>query len=1765
MPLSDRLNYQVGDQVRDRTSGQQGRVARLESLPGDFVLLTVVLTGGPLALHRVQEKLKRGQVSGGRFEKAVPEPFASTPSPAILRAEGGVTSAQAEFQAREQPNRRPTWGSAPPGFFRDPDTGRLLALATKHPVAPDIRYGWELVGKQWQDLVSKSGLPPAVAAKYAPQPLIPGGMRNFAPTVHPSDYGRGIVSRLDTIRELRQRARASTRDLDELLKYLEQPGRRLDNGSWTGSYFSDTRSGAAGKREALRRLLEATPTTTEVRVQFGGSSARNYLELLGELEAQSTTATLAGQAGLFRDLAKRLTSSFRSTSPAFQRAQRKLQLLGRRENYYRSVLPLTQDAVGGGRYEFTADSVESAFLPYRDYGLESGAAGAEEFLGTPRVGIDVELLHQHRARAGARAARFRDVTAGSDPYFVFRGDKQRYASLGKVVMRGGLPYRIADLAEDVGFNVRLEPLGSPTALFSPFPLDSPAWLDELVARANQLDPLLPEVPAVRAPATSIRLRGLLPGGIPGIRDAPVAFLTQFLAGEVSVKEWANDPAFLKGMGFQSSPGLIDKAVNQQAAAASRGFHELLGLNWKELERLNPQHDAQDVRGIITQLIQEELSDPEKALSTYHSRSFPDLRKRVAKAVRARLPEKLREGRLVPVEERLGGSSRNRPDGTSRFLEDEAHRSVRYGETVYFQQGGGKLPARNRASAVDLGTEVRLVDKAPVVGVAASTLPPDVQAQLLAADRQRGAFQIPKGQELKYSRALDQLLATVERYGPEVLEPELQHQVVQVGERWALKLRDQEQGGRDLRYFAGGKVQAANDPNLVFSLGRDVLDLPAKQARLTEHVLKQARREGGAILKAHRDAALAGTASPNTRTGIFQSQSGVTFGFHSKMGIQAEDVFARTQALLDADSYIGLDIETSRDEVREIQNLRLSLRRRHGDKFRVDESRDYTTLEFLRKKGARRLGTSQLSDEQMILDRAAQFLSSRKDEIVAGHNLSFDVTALIERAQHHGMQKEQAIFERVAQQQLADTMLLARAAFPHTPALGLESLAQNELGLRGPGGTPFVEEHIAAPDEHLANQLFEQTRKSELTRKNLAGIRELELQPGELVWKRPGRNLQDPLAGRAFRVEGILNPEQAKAAARAYQQAQGLSADAGDYFGMVLRPLSFTGGLEDASRIEAFATPHGFAQGLLGQYDRGLTETAARDQMERRAADLARRRIRRVLRASHANRGQEHSFLNVLKEAGRQRLVDKVESGMSPELALRSVQEGLGDDWLDRKLSHGLQSYADQFLGDSRIHRQLQLERPFFQGEFAQHQPVVEHLTEFVRQTGASADPLAGRVWADYIEKTRQLGDFAHLSNVEIAQAERQLSFRLPEIGRVALELGSPERLQTSVENVAAKLYRHLPAAELEAIAGKDELAYLRQLMQQRGTERVPFEESTGQRLLQSLWAQKIQPQLAETGFFRVEGTPAGRYRLQSQGLGDALRELMTPEAQAAAQAFAPRIPDELQPRTLEAETLHQLQQEYLEEHPADLAARLRKLALTLEPEHGQPGWVGQTIPQLAQGMARAAPEQQSEFLTDLRKATRRMSGWERVLAEEALAGESQEWAKTVFRAESEGRKLVTGRAVISPASERAFRPGKVSTTFMELAERLAANRNVGKSAAYAAGSAAGAALLFGIFHRPPAPPTPEAEGFESSETQRERRRTKTVREQAVPLKASITVQGEDPNGIGDEELTQSVHAALGRLMGKELGHHVSGNDRRVQMNRQYLDQVAGELMTHASR
>lgn len=800
----------------------------------------------------------------------------------------------------------------------------------------------------------------------------------------------------------------------------------------------------------------------------------------------------------------------------------------------------------------------------------------------------------------------------------------------------------------------------------------------------------------------------------------------------------------------------------------------------------------------------------------------------------------------------------------------------------------------------------------------------------------------------------------------------------------------------------------------------------------------------------------------------------------------------------------------------------------------------------------------VASEQHMVRQAVAWLQTNTEAVV-GHNISFDIGELLLAAERNGMAAEAEILRGIAGGRLVDTLLASQVVMPNAASLSLEEISRNFLGkVADARGNLFREAHVASADAALAAELM-----GRLAREH-GGAIGTALGTASQVGVTPGSILWDAIKGRAYEFGGTINPNTAREIFQ--QQTGGLLSIGG---GMSVRPIDFLTGQAATNPEVLFAhTPHGFAREFLTRYQVVSPDDAIR-LMEEKATDLARRRVRRI------TSGEGDAFRNLLLERERFQLAQARAAGEETytraldDLARR--QAGAQTDFEARMLGN-VRNYANENFTDTRLVRQLTLQEEFWGKEMAQHQAVVQHITDWLRQEGGQSRSMtqANQVWSAYMQRVQNIAPWSRLGDAIIAPEQRKLAFNIGALGQNprAIRLTDPLTIGRDIDALTASVLSKLPEGELKEALGGVEANTLKALLSNRGKI---LGTEFGEAARSFVWERHLQPALAGGSTVTMEGMRRGSFQLQATGREAAIQELFS-RGTEFAQSAANNVPNELAARSVAADALAAIQGEFLGTSVHGMAASLSTPSalgdVILRSRHGTPfDFQGRSLKDLL-GAAMTQGEEEAfgvfdrrrrSILDTVKRAARKFTGEEINAAQKAIKSVNPDLMGTIFP-----WTVSTPEAVIGNAT--GFTPGKVTSMGLEAAgwaeqkaEQFASwsEANPASFGRAKAGLAVGAVALatvagISILRRQAPPPSRPHSDPERETELNTSEQTHRVR---------VRIEGVDPSGVDHDQLTQSVQGVVGNFMGSDVNHSPTVMDQRTKVDRSALDRIASKLLS----
>lgn len=813
--------------------------------------------------------------------------------------------------------------------------------------------------------------------------------------------------------------------------------------------------------------------------------------------------------------------------------------------------------------------------------------------------------------------------------------------------------------------------------------------------------------------------------------------------------------------------------------------------------------------------------------------------------------------------------------------------------------------------------------------------------------------------------------------------------------------------------------------------------------------------------------------------------------------------------------------------------------------------------------------SVVKSEREILRQAARYLEEHPEKIV-GHNISFDIGTLIERAGVQGMEHELEIFEN-AQSRLVDTMLLSQAADPTAASHALEWLSQRHLGIRK------SQAHLAGPDQRQAAALFAKLAENPEAIKRLSSMERQTLTRKQYLWDRENQF--------GFRVDGFLDPDATRERIR-----RATGADVQTRWGLLLNPVRFTDhGVSTQEVLEGTQTAHGFASQFTAKYEL-LSHGELQQRMRVAAEDLAGRRARRVLAG-------EGSFGELLREQERLTwLQGNNRHGATADLVHRwgaatspAAKERLGRVHRWSGLLDGYNSLGEENAQANRLVAQMAHVDQFMKSEIEQHAPIVSWLADFVNAAEAGgiaqAERQASSVWNEYIARTRGIGEFGARA-ITIPEGRQRLGLELPVLGKtMSVRTAAPEMARRDMDRLTFHVARKLDqGGQLDDLFKSFAPGEVTEFKARLRADRMLLDNDLGQKVRQHIFERHLQPAMA-AGFTQPD-LAGDRFQVHATTPDHAIDQILEQGAEVV-QRRVEAARDYLAGRHLEPTALAALQEEMKGKSVAqtvdDLDAIRRqeqgKLPdLFLSARHGVPHeWAGREVSDVLLEGKRLKGEPMAGFQQSMALLRQGMKGLERSLLDQKLT----QAGFNAFSIAGKGPNLWEGAVPdafrFAPTlgnAGRAFRPGGAVTAGLDLVDDMANQVGRIKGARNAGLALMGGAFLMAAVSRPKGPPphgpTGKDAGLASTPGEvaerRERlgkRRQQELRSEPLTQQLRVRISGDDPVGVNHTELVQSVHQALGTYVQQEVSHAPEVRDSRAPINQDYMDRLGAHLLKRA--
>lgn len=958
-------------------------------------------------------------------------------------------------------------------------------------------------------------------------------------------------------------------------------------------------------------------------------------------------------------------------------------------------------------------------------------------------------------------------------------------------------------------------------------------------------------------------------------------------------------------------------------------------------------------------------------------------------------------------------------------------------------------------------------------------------------------------------------------------------------------------------FFGGAAQP-------FELGLEELNEAISTGKLKPSVRKISVTNKTAVSLAKKEAVLREfIGAPPSTLPVFKHGSNVV-GFLENDLVNAQSVIENTKAAAAGRrALLFIDIETNR-EVNQITNFALRrLEKIDGVWTEVGEAAQIATPALWKMHGvggsaASRIATREgatsligevLKTEADLVERAAQLIAQHPDAIIAGHNIAFDVTKL---AKAQGISQSAAdILTGVARNRVMDTIFLAQFTHPNQPSLGLKELGKSLVG-------DFSEQaHLALPDVIRNIEVFKElAKRSDHALAGLNALQQVGLSPDAVLWT-------EQRGGRAYKLGGILDTEAASDVFYKKAVAAGLpykERELGVGFGVALQPLDFrTKLLTGPFELNFAQTPHGWAKAFTGQFEI-LDPTTAAARMEAKAEDLARRRIRRIT-------ADESSFTNLLADRERALLGSAVAQG--PE-ALTAAQNdiltrlGATTSPFEKGLLRQTFHYSQSYLQDSRIQRQLELEGGFLGEVATAHKPVVDWLEGALKAAPAGSltttKESVNRIWNEYMGAIHGASPFPEIPVV----ARPTVSLKVGALGEnpVALWTNSAESLRSSLQRHTLRVAQNLQGTEelnnLLAGASKAEARKARLLIRHG---RDFLDSELGADIERHIFEHHLGPALEE-GLVQLSNETKTPLKVKAKSIDEAVSAILS-RTDEVVRGNKETAYDYLAGRSLSDDVLASIQKKIgvggdivaAAEHissPENL-----KIGLHLNaPRH----WTGKLFTDIFETAINATAEEQGEFAGRMRGIYKKLAAADQEVVANLIKSKTPQLLDEITGVRKSPEIIQLAQPV------RDFNPGKITTAGVELGEMAAENATALKAAGLIGLGII--AVGVGMMARKPHPTEnqtreqdDEARYLHSTEGEISKRKDKVAQQQGVFNKITVSITGEDSAGVDHNELTESVHSALGTFLGREIHRASRVNDNRAKIDRAYLDKVAGQLLT----
>lgn len=908
----------------------------------------------------------------------------------------------------------------------------------------------------------------------------------------------------------------------------------------------------------------------------------------------------------------------------------------------------------------------------------------------------------------------------------------------------------------------------------------------------------------------------------------------------------------------------------------------------------------------------------------------------------------------------------------------------------------------------------------------------------------------------------------------------------------------------------------------------------------------------AAAKASKAAFLEGyVGAPTSTLPVFRTGNTVA-GFLGSDLVNAQSVIQNAkEAMAGKRALLFLDIETNR-EVNQITNFAMRrLEKLDGVWQEVGEAVHLATPKLWEMGGvggsaasriATRGGTTSLvgeilANEQSLVERAAQLIDQHGDATIIGHNIGFDITKLAEAQDIN--QSAVDIFRSVAKNRVTDTVLLSQITHPEQSEFSLAALGRNIAGNK------TKQAHLALSDVQRNIEVFKAiASRTDTALNGLSALEQVSLNPDSVVWNEK--------AGRAFKVTGVLDAEAAK---EAFFKLHNEELNVG--FGVALQPIDFrTGQAAGPTNLSFARTPGGWAREFAGSSE-VLSSADAAVRMEAKAADLASKRVRNIT-------ANDYSFTNLLAERERIGLANAA----TPE-AFAAAQDDLlsrlagATNPMDREILRGAHKYSQTYLQDSRIARQLELQRGFMGEVETAHKPVVDWLSGVLRTAPEgslqSAKESVNAVWNEYMAKVNEAHPFPQMDVIP----KSSLSLRIPELGKhqVALRTTDEVALRSSLRgqifDIAQRIKNTDEFNNLFIDATAEEAKNAAALLKNKGRF---LDAELGPTIEQHIFSKYLAPALQQ-GVVNVDGVKSD-LSIQATTLNEAVANILTKTGEAARQNKT-AANDYLAGRYLPEGALHSIQESI--GVGGDVVAAAEKLS---SPENLRAGfhhrlpnsWTGKRFTDLFENAINADAAQQMDFTDRMRSLFKRMGGGDQEVISQIAKQKTPQWLEEIT-----GIKRAA-EAVEAANPVRDFNPGMATKIGQEIGE-LAENNAQSVKAMGLLGLgiiAAGVALAA---RKPQTSPNKSKEEddreniLHSTENEVSKRKERVANQVPMVNRITVNISGDDPTGVSHEELSQSVHSALGTFLGREINRASNIRDNRSRIDRDYLDRIAGQLIS----